>query len=73
MGDKVRIGVITETSTGSFFLGRLNFFECGTLKWAGHQDFNVRPRSFFFFMSKLFKLNVIGSYCFNIKIGYTWH
>lgn len=48
MGDKVRIGVITETSTGSFFLGRLNFFVCGTLKWAGHQDFNVRPRSFFF-------------------------
>lgn len=48
MGDKVRIGVITETSTGSFFLGRLNFFECGTLKWAGHQDFNVRPRGFFF-------------------------
>ena len=47
MGDKVRIGVITETSTGSFFLGRLNFFECGTLKWAGHQDFNVRPRGFF--------------------------
>lgn len=50
MGDKVRIGVITETSTGSFFLGRLNLFECGTLKWAGHQDFNVRPRSFFFFL-----------------------
>lgn len=72
MGDKARIGVITETSKDSFILGRLNFFGCGTLKWTGHQDFNVRPRSFLYiyiYISKLFKLNVIGSYCFNIKIG----